>query len=120
MRKNKLIWLLALVQLSGCASYSNDFACKAGKGVGCKSISQVNEMINENAITEENVKPHEAEKEHVFNYLPASNPSAKSKVLRIPEKTMRIWVNSFTDEKGDFIEETYLHTVVESGKWVEN
>ncbi len=36
-----------LLSLSGCMGvYEGGFECPPGKGVGCKSISQVNEMIN--------------------------------------------------------------------------
>ena len=43
MKRSFLI--LALIGLSGCSSYSETFDCPAGQGVGCKSLSRVNQMV---------------------------------------------------------------------------
>jgi hypothetical protein len=61
------------------------------------------------------------EKSEKFSLLTYNmNPTlAKGKVYRMPEKTARIWINSFTDEKGDYVGETYVHTVISPGAWKE-
>lgn len=41
----KLSLLLCLISLSGCSTYSETFDCSPGLGVGCKSLSQVNQMV---------------------------------------------------------------------------
>ena len=38
------------VSLGGCSTTSETFDCKEGKGVGCKSISEVNQMVDQGAL----------------------------------------------------------------------
>lgn len=49
-RKYRLIKLLgslgALLLVSSCAVYKTGFECPAGKGQGCKSVTEVNEMVS--------------------------------------------------------------------------
>ena len=51
--RNVLFTLILLPVLSGCSVmgvYEGGFDCPAGSGVGCKSISEVNEMVNGGAL----------------------------------------------------------------------
>src|SRR5690606_33985033 len=53
------IALLTAGFLTGCSTTSETFDCKAGKGVGCKSISQVNKMVDEGSLgTEQEGSAH--------------------------------------------------------------
>jgi hypothetical protein len=119
--KKLSIAILMITQLTSCASYQEDFECKAGKGVGCKSISEVNDMVNRGEVVgkvTEGIPTDESEKFSLLTYN--MNPTlAKDKVYRTPERTARIWINSFTDEKGDYVSETYVHTVIAPGTWKE-
>ncbi|MHB1910420.1 MAG: type IV conjugative transfer system lipoprotein TraV [Nitrososphaerales archaeon] len=46
--KFSLVGIIILSNLlGGCAIYDQSFDCEAGKGVGCKSISEVNDLINQ-------------------------------------------------------------------------
>lgn len=52
--RNILFVLTLLPLLSGCSVmgvYEGGFDCPAGSGVGCKSISEVNEMVNSGALS---------------------------------------------------------------------
>jgi len=43
--------LLSVALLSGCMGiYEGGFECPAGSGVGCKSISEVNQMVNQGEL----------------------------------------------------------------------
>lgn len=114
----KLALIILLIQVSGCAAYNTDFECGAGQGAGCKSISEVNEMVNNGEIGKkfEPVIIHKINT--VFNYKPEVIAKGDH-VTRLPEKTMRVWMNRFVDDKGDYVSETYVYTVIEPGKWKE-
>ena len=44
--KLKILPLLFILPiLNGCMTYSESFDCPPGRGVGCKSLSQVNDMV---------------------------------------------------------------------------
>lgn len=50
----KIFWLFGLaVVASGCTSYSNNFDCPYGKGMGCSSLSTVNKIIDANSLDRE-------------------------------------------------------------------
>jgi len=47
----KAISLASVLSLTGCMGiYEGGFECLPGTGVGCKSISEVNDMINQREI----------------------------------------------------------------------
>lgn len=45
-----IIILIAIFSLNSCAIYKGSFDCKAHKGIGCESVSRVNELINDDAL----------------------------------------------------------------------
>ena len=49
---NKIYLLSITLLLSGCSVYKGSFDCKPHKGVGCESVSKVNELINDNKLEE--------------------------------------------------------------------
>lgn len=52
--------LIILFGFAGCAPYAEQFDCGVGLGVGCKSLSSVNQMIEEGSLPsmkDENDKP---------------------------------------------------------------
>ncbi len=111
--------IFVISQLSNCASYQEDFDCKAGKGLGCKSISEVNDMVNRGEVTNNPIQETTLE-EPVTTFTYSGNQNlAGNKIYRAPEKTARIWIKSFTDDKGDYVGETYIHTVISPGAWKE-
>ena len=44
------IGLCVLLGLSGCSPYSNKFDCPYGQGMGCASLSTVNNMVDANNL----------------------------------------------------------------------
>ena len=43
------LYFLGALLLSGCSTYQETFECKPGKGVGCRSLSHVNQMVDAGA-----------------------------------------------------------------------
>jgi hypothetical protein len=44
--------LSLIVGLSGCSIYKGQFDCAAKKGIGCESVSKVNELIDDDELDE--------------------------------------------------------------------
>lgn len=136
MKQIKITISLGIILfLSACSTSRTSLDCKPGKDAGCRSISEVNKMVN-NKELEERIKgeekaPQESDKKLIARFgmkgkslVSTINEFSKTKqakdpVARVPEETMRIWVNSFTDDMGDYIKETYIHTVTKPGHWKE-
>ena len=76
----KYIYISTVLALtaSGCSPYGETFDCPVGKGVSCKSVSQVNQMWNEQDTKQD------------YNKL----------VQRGTPKTLRVWKAPYTDEEG--------------------
>ena len=112
--------------LSGCSTTSETFDCKVGKGVGCKSISEVNKMVDEGSLgseTERNAHtPLSAPVITAVSLSPGSQGSdiALSDDLvvhRIREEHLRVWIAPFQDRQGNLHEGTVVHTVLKPGFW---
>ena len=115
----KNILLLAVIALlSACSITKETFDCSYGKGVGCRSITEVNTMVNNgNLVGANSAKPDK------FAVKPAA--SIKSEVIssdhmivkRVTEEHLRIWIAPHQDEHGHFHEGSVIHTVLRSGFW---
>ena len=118
--------LLALslgIVLSGCSTTSETFDCKAGKGVGCKSISQVNKMVDEGSLgAEQEGSAHTPLASPVITTASLSSGpdialSDDMVVHRIREEHLRVWIAPFQDHQGNLHEGTVVHTVLKPGFW---
>ena len=49
---NKILFLSITLFLSSCSVYKGSFDCKAHKGIGCESVSKVNELVDDNKLDE--------------------------------------------------------------------
>lgn len=98
--------------------------CGVGMGAGCKSVTEVNEMVTKGELGKGKV---DSIKDGRFVRLrineeyrgEVENKKLQNEVRRVPEQTGRVWINGFEDEMGDYIGETYLYTVIEGGRWVD-
>lgn len=112
--------------LSGCSTTSETFDCKAGKGVGCKSISQVNKMVDEGDLgSDKELNAHTPLSTPVITTasLCPNSPgqdiafSDDMVVHRIREEHLRVWIAPFQDHRGNLHEGTVVHTVLKPGFW---
>ena len=121
-----IVALFVGILLSGCSTTSETFDCKAGKGVGCKSISQVNNMVDEGSLGSEKegnlVTPLSSP--IITTASLSSNSSGQNiafsddmVVHRIREEHLRVWITPFQDQQGNLHEGTIVHTVLKPGFW---
>ena len=96
--------LLILLCLSGCTHFSETFDSTPGKGVGAKSITTVNQMIDQNQLK----KPD-------FNYHDQILSPGQTK--RLSESVLRIWLAPYIDPHGNAHEASYVNTVIRPSRW---
>ncbi len=96
--------------LIGCQVSKENFDCKYAKGVGCRSITEVNSMINAGKLAAKETKMTVVTKSEVLN-------SDNIKVQRITEEHLRVWVAPHQDNQGHFHEATVIHSVLKPGFW---
>src|SRR3954466_4109544 len=110
-----LLGLSFCFSLCACSTTSETFDCPAGKGVGCKSISEVNQMVDQGGLEREAGKGKQS---IILPLEPLSNPimatdssavessaaipfSDSMAVHRIQEEHLRVWIAPFQDEQGN-------------------
>ena len=101
---------LLMLGVTGCAStYKESFDCAPGNGVGCKSITQVNQLIdhventeiaNQNDTTRKSDEHHEG----------LNNGRQAQQGGRI----LKIWLAPQEDGKGNIFGEQIIHTAIDS------
>ena len=126
--KVSLLFLSVLTLLSGCSTTSEVFECEAGKGIGCKSISEVNKMVDNGKVAnnEESDSLETAAPVFVQNKLGSgTNPVDGNEIVlfdqitvsRVQEAPLRVWIAPFQDEQGNLHEGSVIHTVIRPGYW---
>jgi len=134
--------LIVIVDLSltGCSTTSETFDCKAGQGVGCKSISEVNQMVDHGvdqgaeqgsfgSFSERDttlsrdkqsklpLEPAPLSTSMISRDFLSVEPSNSLMVRRMPEEYLRVWVAPFQDHQGNLHEGSVIHTVLKPGYW---
>ncbi len=110
------LWLM-----SGCAPYKNQFSCPAGSGIQCRSVSYVNEQVDRGNFNGVPKKQHgktpatlqKAQKLVVYN----NELNSGSPLVRVPDKTLRIWLNGFMEGADCYREEQYINKVIAKSHW---
>jgi len=138
--KNRLFKMMSIsaltatlcLNLCACSTTSETFDCKAGKGVGCKSISEVNHIVNQGGFGESEVEKKQAIPEIRDQGSGISISSQEAKIIpekieiplskslavhRVQEEHVRVWIAPFQDEQGNLHEGSVIYTVLKPGYW---
>jgi hypothetical protein len=84
-----------LAVFTGCTPHRETFDCAPGTGVGCKSISEVNLLIDNRAPPEESSKEQGLE--------PQKPPSVSA-----DSPSLRVWMAPYDDRQGHLHEESFV------------
>lgn len=114
-----ILCVLVLVQtLSGCTSIgmNSQFSCGVGQGLGCKSVSEVSQIVDAQHDNSSQSIKAVAEGQYktlsyVDGYFPATGPT------REPEKKIKVWFSPHVDESGNYVEEMVVYAVVQDAYW---
>lgn len=111
----KLTILLPLtLSLAGCGGALNsNFDCPNKPGVMCRSLDQVNSMVNRGELgKDDGIRKAGTEGfSHVVSILKTTRP------LRANDQVMRIWIAPYQDKDGNYHDEGMLYTVVAQSHW---
>lgn len=125
--------LLILLTLNGCSSALESFDSGATSGVGAKSISEVNAMIDQGKIAgikadgdfSKVIAPVIVQNPVAIAHPPLAHPetitlSDNSVIQRQPEQHLRVWFAPFQDFQGNFHEAAVVHTLLRPSYWQMN
>lgn len=113
--------LVLLLGVTGCSSMgmNDEFACGVGNGLGCKSVSEVNDIVDASSISNSSISHGEESQKvaqptrlaYVDGYSHGNSPS------RQPEKKVKIWFAPHVDENDNYVEEMVVYSVVKEAYW---
>lgn len=112
----KVIILIAGL-IGGCTTMNSKFTCKTSDGVMCRSLDDVNSMVDRGEIGENSNKI--AHEKYAINFTPNFSSSASlNKPLRYNESVLRIWTAPYEDTSGNYHDASVFYTVIKPGAWV--
>ncbi len=108
--------------MSACSAPSETFDSEPGPGVGAKSISQVNHMLDTGALkAEEGLDFEKITPAIVLTEHPELSDglslSSKTVLRRTHDQHIRVWIAPFQDTFGNFHEGAGIHTVLRPAHW---
>lgn len=120
----KSLPILTLVfLLTGCSSVgmNSSFSCGVGEGLGCKSVSEVNDIVENSNITDDKIIRSSSEEQDkavysMLNYYEGASRDAMPE--REPEKRIKIWFAPHIDAYDNYVEETVVYSVIKEARWV--
>ena len=110
MKLKLILLLLTLPTLSGCMTYSESFDCPPGRGVGCKSLSQVNDMVETGALPLEKTNTTRE-----LNQKVTQESQKPEGWIEVKNSTpnLRIWMAGYQDEGGNLHGPSYVYASME-------
>lgn len=119
-RRNVVMLALFLPLLFGCSSMNSKFDCPNRPGVSCRSLDQVNDMVDRGVIGRDiSFKGHSIQdKFYPFNSSAVGYNSVAKAPLRTGERVIRIWTAPYQDVQGNYHDEGVIYTVVNKSNWI--
>lgn len=118
LRIHYLLILLAIL-LTSCSSMNSSFDCPNCAGVMCKSVDQINGMVDSGQIrgrtqaSVENVSP--TTEFQPYSVTSGFYPGAP---LRYGETVQRIWIAPFEDTEKNYHQDSYMYAIIKDGHWI--
>jgi hypothetical protein len=110
----KALLMGSLGILGGCASsYNEQFDCAPGSGIGCKSLSQVNDWVDKKGSS----PAPSLKAPHPIIPNKTIDLGEKGAIVRIPEETLHVLVVGYRDDQGSFHENAIVHMVSKEASW---
>lgn len=111
---------IAVVTLSACSSMNGSFDCPNRAGVNCKSLDQINGMVDAGEIHEDinATERDDSFNKKEFDAYPNQVTYQPGTPLRYGETVQRIWIAPFEDTEGNYHQDSVMYAVVKGGHWI--
>ena len=122
--------LICVLMQTACTTMNSSFDCPNKAGVNCKSLDQVNNMVDSGQILGRtqmsNISmepPKIAEIAKVadgaeFESYPTLSSFSSGKPLRYGETVQRIRIAPYEDTEGNYHEDCRMYSIMQGGKWI--
>lgn len=117
----KTLLISVIVFLSGCSSMNSSFVCPYKSGVMCRSLDQVNDMVDRGIIGAERVEKTKTSRSYLsalsVGEINKQTMNGRFSSLRAGEQVVRIWIAPYQDVNGNYHNESTIYTVVRKNNW---
>jgi hypothetical protein len=110
--------LSMLLILTGCAGINGKFDCPYKLGISCKSVSEVNDLVDRGKLPAKFTKSKTAQATVTVNATTATVTEWRG-AKRIPEKILTVWLAPFVDQAGNYHGGSFLTAVIQPAKWLQ-
>jgi hypothetical protein len=108
MKLNVLFIMCLCCLCCSCSHYTGTFDCPPGKGVHCKSVTEIEKMIIETEDKEADIFiPGDCKKKNCRRKV--------ASYLKGKETDRKVWVAGSVDSSGNYVEEHYIYFKSEEG-----
>jgi hypothetical protein len=121
MKKIMQIIILAGIAncLEACSSMNSGFDCPNKAGVMCKSVDQINGMVDTGQIQVPSKQGSTLQKED-SEFQPYADSAVyyPGAPLRYGETVQRIWFAPYEDTENNYHQDNVIYTIVKDGYWI--
>lgn len=100
-----IILTTSLTALSACTPYMESFDCPPGRGVGCQSLSSVNQMVEDGKLPLEDYSPEQEQKASSSSQEPplieARAPLMTDEITSHPTRHVKVWLAGYEESHGN-------------------
>jgi len=120
MKIIKLVFIIIIsISLVSCASLNSSFDCPNCAGVMCKSIDQINGMVDSGQIRGRTQTPCcQASSDTEFQPYAVTSGFYPGSPLRYGETVQRIWIAPFEDTEKNYHQDSYMYAIIKDGHWI--
>ena len=106
--------------LSACSSMNSSFDCPNKAGVSCKSLDQINGMVDSGQIQGRSSMGGSelANNSSQFEGYPNVAAYYPGAPIRYGETVQRIWLAPYEDTEGNYHQDSLMYAIVKRGHWI--
>jgi len=114
-RTIEILFLFMPILLTGCSSMNSKFDCPNKPGVNCRSLDQVNNMVDRGILGRSSSKERVVSKFYSIKSKTAFNNLVPT--LRSDEQVIRVWIAPYQDTNNNYHNESTVYTVARKSNW---
>lgn len=110
-----------LAALTGCTTMNSNFDCPNQAGVSCKSLDQINGMVDTGEIrgrTQAITCQAKVADSTEFQSFPLRTSFIPGQPLRYGETVQRIWIAPYEDNEGNYHQDSLMYAIMKGGHWI--
>lgn len=111
-----------VAMLTACTTMNSNFDCPNKAGVSCKSLDQINGMVDNGQIrgrTQANPEEIAGVADSAeFQSFPTTTSYVAGEPFRYGETVQRIWIAPYEDNEGNYHQDSLMYAIMKGGHWI--